>query len=285
MSKAVQNLLALSNFSNSLTIILLVKEEASLLSVFYINGVTDTVLVDFSSSGASRVKQVRFKEAFIFFHTLQTTNLHIVTLVQATDFLPHLTHNLYQQIKEHFLTHFNTQGQGLGYKNIVEAVNGKTGESISFTKNQTTAVKILLPHYGQTIVQSVTQATFPKGFVKFIISISRNNAHSDFGNIVYKTGAYIFTLVGYNVNQITILVFAFHFGYFFAKHPRMTSASSLFSFGGYKKSCVVAHSLNLFRFKMSIVYHSSFKLYRKNTLHTKDSDRRQSESYNFRMSN
>ena len=121
MCKTIQHFFISDKRRNGRPVFLLIKEEASLLSIFHINGVTDTVLVDFSSSGASRVKQVRFKEAFIFFHTLQATNLHIVTLVQTTNFLSHLTHNLYQQVKEHFLTHFNAQGQGLSYKNIIEA--------------------------------------------------------------------------------------------------------------------------------------------------------------------
>ena len=248
VGEAVQNLFAFSNFSNSLAIVLLVEEETCLLSIFHINSVTDTVFVDFSSSGAFRVKQVRFKEAFIFFHTFQTTNLHIVTFVQATDILSHFMHNLYQQVKEHFLTHFNTQRKSLSYENIIEAVNGKSGESICFAKNKTAAVKIFLAHYGQTIVQCVTQATFPESFVKFIISISRNNAHSDFRHVIYKTGANIFTFMSYNINKVAILVFALNFGYFFTKYPRVTGASHLFSFRSYKKSCVVAHNSNLFRF-------------------------------------
>ena len=135
VGKAIQNLFAFSDFSNSLAVILLVKEEAGLLSVFYINGVTNTVFVDFSSSRAFRVKQVRFKETFIFIHTFKTTNLNIVAFIQATNILSQLTHNLNEQVKEHFFTHFDTQGQSLSYKNIIETVNSKTGESVCFAKN------------------------------------------------------------------------------------------------------------------------------------------------------
>ena len=226
----------------------MVEEEAGFLSVFYINCVTNTVFVDFGSGRTFRVKQVRFKETFIFIHTFQTANLHIVTFVQATDILSQLTHNLDEQIKEHFLTHFNTQGQSLSYQNIIEAVNSKTRESICFAKNQTAAVKIFLAHYGHTVVNCITQTAFPESFVKFIISISRNNAHSDFGHIIYKTSANIFAFMSYNINKVAILVFAFNFGYFFTEYPRMTSASHLLAFRSYKKSCVVAHNSNLFRF-------------------------------------
>ena len=129
------------------------------------------------------------------------------------------------------------------YQQIIVAVYSQAGEHIRFTENQAAAVKIALAHNRQAVIQCIAQTALPKGFVKLVISISGNDAHTDFGMIVHKAGAQIFALGGYNIHQVTVGILAFNFSYFFTEHPGMTAACSALSLRGYEKFCIFTHIL------------------------------------------
>ena len=245
------------NLGNRLTVILLVEEEAGLLAVFYINRIFDAVFDNLGSHSAGFGAQIGSKPVLALLHALQQADSYVVALVQATDFLSHLAQNFNQQFKQHLLAHFNTQGQGLRYQQIIIAVYGQSGEHIRFAENQTAAVKITLAHNRQAVIQRIAQTTLPKGLVKLIISISGNNAHTDFGMVVHKTGAQILALGRYYIHQITVGIIAFNFSYLFTEHPGMTAACGTLSLRGYEKFCIFTHILPhdfKISFSLSIAY-------------------------------
>ena len=243
VGKAVQHMLALGNLGNRLTVIFLVEEEACLLAVFYINRIFDAVFDNLGSHSAEFGAQIGSKPVLALLHALQQANSYVIALIQAADFLSHLAQNFNQQLKQHLLAHFNTQGQGLRYQQIVVAVYGQAGKHIRFAENQTAAVKITLAHNRQAVIQRIAQAALPKGFVKLVIGIGGNNAHTDFGMVVHKAGAQILALGRYYIHQITVGILAFNFSYLFTKHPGMTAACSALSLRGYEKFCIFTHIL------------------------------------------
>ena len=135
VGKAVQHMLALGNLGNRLTVIFLVEEEACLLAVFYINRIFDAVFDNLGSHSAGLGAQIGSKPVFALLHALQQANSYVIALIQTTDFLSHLAQNFNQQLKQHLLAHFNTQGQGLRYQQIIVAIHGQAGEEIRLAEN------------------------------------------------------------------------------------------------------------------------------------------------------
>ena len=143
------------------------------------------------------------------------------------------------------------------YQQIIVAVYSQAGEHICFAENQTAAVKITLTHNRQTVIQRIAQAALPKGFVKLVIGIGGNNAHTNFGMVIHKTGAQIFALRRYHIHQIAVGILAFNFSYLFTEHPGMTAARSALSLRGYEKFCIFTHILPhdfKISFSLSIAY-------------------------------
>ena len=200
MREAVQHMLALGDFGNRLTVVLLVEEEAGLLAVLHINSIVNAVLHNFRRHSARIRQQLRLEPMLVLVQALQTADFYIVALEQTADFLSHLAQNFNQQLKNHLLAHLDAKGQSLRHQKVIEAVDRQAGEHVRLTKNQTAAFKILLAHNCQTIIERIAQTTLPKCFVKLVIRIRRNNAHADFGCVIDKAGAQIFSLRRYDID-------------------------------------------------------------------------------------
>ena len=91
MCKTVQYMLTTGDLSNSLTIILLIQEEACFLTVLHIYIIPDPVFNDFRQRLPWFCSLCKRKPALVFLHAFQQADLHIVAFIQAPDFLTLLT--------------------------------------------------------------------------------------------------------------------------------------------------------------------------------------------------
>ena len=227
-----------------LSVIFLVEEKARFLSVFNIHAVTDAVFGYFCY-GIFIFYCFGHKPAFIFCHAFQFAYFYIIAFINTADFFAAAAQNFYQKRKNFRFAHFNTQRQGLRYQNIVKAVYRKTRKHICLAKNKAAAFKIITRHYRAAVIDGILQTALPESRIEFIIGIGGNNAYLNFGIIVNKTRAKIFSFIGYNINQIAIGISSFDIGNFICIYPGMAASCGTLAFGCNIYFCVIAHKLLL----------------------------------------
>ena len=255
MGKTVKDMLTFGNTGYGLTVIFLVKEKSSFLSIDHVNHIGKAI---FNNDG----HQVSFRQfifrnlgnSLLFAHTFQLTDLDIIAFIDTFDALAHFPQHAQEKGKDLVFMAFHPKGQDLGDKDVVKAVHRQPRKAIGFAKDQAAAGKIRTGHNGLAIVHGIPNAALKKGLVKAVIGIIGKEADPDLGMVIVKTCADVFAFFTDNIDKTAIFRFLRFLEDFSLKDPRMTHTGPIFAFFGDCNLNEIAHGFLSFVFLELLPY-------------------------------
>ena len=228
MGKAVEDVLAGSDFSHGQTVVFLVQEEPRLLTVFDVDVVANAIFFD-GRYDASRLRQViGFVPAFVLLHAVQFADFDVVPFINASDGDAHGGQFVDESLEDDRFDLVHAIAQGLGDEDVVIAVYGQARHVGGVSEDEAAAGEVFIAHDGLAVVQGIFDPALPESFVEAVVGIARHDAHAYLRNVVGKARAEIAVFVAVDVDDVPCLVRAFDMGHFFAIYPGVAAAGSPF---------------------------------------------------------
>ena len=134
MCKAVKDLLSPAELPAGLTVILLIEEEAGLLTFRHIHKITDPVLRD----GNECVKGFSY-EPLLPLHPLLQALLRVTPLIDPPDHNAIFSENLHKDVEDLHFQAVHTEGERFDDKNVPVLIDRYPGEKISVSENDPAA--------------------------------------------------------------------------------------------------------------------------------------------------
>ena len=222
VGKAVQHPFACGDAGHCRPIILLVEEEAGLLSVLHIHQIAHAVFHDLRY-GTFRGRQTfNGIPALALLQSFPEPDGHIVSLVDAPDVLAHLAQNVQQGGKHHVLHPLHAQGEHLHGQDRVIPIHRQAGHLVGLAVDQAAALEVGTGHDRSAVAQGVLHPAAPEGGVKPVIGAAGDEPNGDLGGVVVKTGTQI-GAARQHIHQTAVLRRALHAADLLAVHPRVAS--------------------------------------------------------------
>ena len=204
----------------TLAVVLLIQEEACLLSIDVIHGVPDAVLGD--SRGAelpslggggglflllgAQMQGVTRIEPLVLLHALQLADGYVVAEVEGVDLRAELlAEDADEGGKEDILDFFNAERKHLRHQDVFKAIHRQPGEAVGLAEDETAALEVGLPHDGASVGHGVAERALPVGLVKAVVGVAGEETDADLGVAVVKARAQVLVFIGVNVHQPAVL--------------------------------------------------------------------------------
>ena len=204
VGEAVQHRPATGQLGHRLPVVLLIQKEAGFLPVFKVHSVADAIFNNIHRCKVRNLFTAHGMPALALFHTLQTTDGHVVALIYTHHVLSVGAQHLQQQGEQLLLDEFHAQTQHLRHQHALEPIHRQTGEAVGLSEDHPAAAAILRPHDGLAIVPCVLDAPPPEGLVEPVIGVSGQHPYPDAGAAVEKAAAQPTAPAADDVHQLSV---------------------------------------------------------------------------------